>query len=274
MEPARFTESRRVIQNGAPDRAQPPTASTAGRNNEFGQPIGPELAGWKPPPTPHRATLKGQFCQLEPLSADAHGRSLFDAFAADAHGRNWTYMPYGPFNDYADFRRWLDGACAADDPLFFAIADAASGTAAGVASYLNIDTANGSIEVGHIHYSEALKQTRAATEAMYLLMKQAFDLGYRRYEWKCDALNRPSRAAARRLGFRFEGLFRNAVVYNGRSRDSAWHSIIDSEWPRLDAAFRTWLDKDNFAADGHQRRSLSALTAPHATAIVTVVGSR
>ena len=273
MEPVRYTEVSGVPRNRKPAETRSPVAGGAGRSNEFGQPIGPELAGWKPPPAPRRSILHGRFCQLEPLREEAHGQSLFGSFAADARGTNWTYMPYGPFTAYADFRRWLDWACAAAGPLFFAIVDTATGTAAGVASYLNIDTANGSIEVGHIHYSEQLKRTRAATEAMYLLMKQAFDLGYRRYEWKCDALNRPSRAAARRLGFRFEGLFRNAVVYNGRSRDSAWHSIVDSEWPRLDAAFRTWLDAANFTGEGRQRHSLSALTAPHSTDIVTAVGS-
>ena len=262
MEPERHAEGGNVLQ----------AHRAASRSNEFGQPIGMPLAGWQSPPTPHRSIRQGLYCQLEPLREEAHGRSLFDAFAADARGVNWTYMPYGPFTAYADFSRWLGWACAATDPLFFAIVDTASGRAAGFASYLNVDTANGSIEVGHIHYSEQLKRTRAATEAMYLMMKHAFDLGYRRYEWKCDALNRPSRAAARRLGFRFEGLFRNAVVYNGRTRDSAWHSIIDREWPRLDAAFRTWLAAANFAADGHQRQSLSTLTAPCATDIVAVVG--
>ena len=246
-------------------------AGTASRTNEFGQPIGIEVIGWKSPPAPRRSLLQGQFCQLEPLCEQTHGRSLFAAFAADARGVNWTYMPYGPFTAYADFSRWLGWACEETDPLFFAIVDSATGRAAGFASYLNIDTANGSIEVGHIHYSEELKRTRAATEAMYLMMRQAFDLGYRRYEWKCDALNEPSRAAARRLGFRFEGLFRNAVVYNGRTRDTAWHSIIDSEWPRLDAAFRTWLAPENFTPDGGQRQSLSTITAPHSTDIVAVV---
>ena len=247
--------------------------STAVRTNEFGQPVGIEVIGWKSPPAPRRSLQKGQYCQLEPLCEEAHGHTLFEAFAADVRGANWTYMPYGPFTAYADFSRWLGWACAATDPLFFAIVDPASGTAAGFASYLNIDPAHGSIEVGHIHYSEQLKRTRTATESMYLMMKHAFDLGYRRYEWKCDALNRPSRAAARRLGFRFEGLFRNAVVYNGRTRDSAWHSIIDREWPRLDAAFRTWLTSANFTADGRQQQSLSTLTAPHSTNIVAVVGS-
>ena len=247
-------------------------AGEAARTNEFGQPIGLAVTGWTSPPVPRHGDLNGRYCQLQPLCGEAHGRPLFDTFAADACGVNWTYMPYGPFTAYADFSRWLGWACAATDPLFFAIVDTGSGRAAGFASYLNIDTANGSIEVGHIHYSEQLKRTRAATEALYLLLKHAFDLGYRRYEWKCDALNRPSRAAARRLGFRFEGLFRNAVVYKGRTRDSAWHAIVDSEWPRLDVAFRTWLAAANFTADGRQLQRLSTLTAPYSTDVVAVVG--
>ena len=272
MEPERHAEGCNVLQAHRSGEALARVAGTASRSNEFGQQIGMPVAGWKPPPAPHRSIRRGQYCQLEPLCEDAHGRSLFDAFATDARGVNWTYMPYGPFAAYADFSRWLGWACEATDPLFFAVVDAASGRAAGFASYLNIDTANGSIEVGHIHYAEELKRTRAATEAMYLLMKHAFDLGYRRYEWKCDALNRPSRAAARRLGFRFEGLFRNAVVYDERTRDTAWHSIVDREWPRLEGAFRTWLAAANFTADGHQRQSLSTLTAPSSTDIVSVVG--
>ena len=272
MEPERYFERSGVVRHRGPVEAYSRVAGTAVRTNEFGQPVGIELSGWKSPPAPRRSLLQGQFCQVEPLCEQTHGRSLFAAFAADARGVNWTYLSYGPFTAYADFSRWLAWACAATDPLFFAIVDSANGRAAGFAAYLNVDTANGSIEVGHIHYSEELKRTRAATEAMYLLMRQAFDLGYRRYEWKCDALNRPSRAAARRLGFRFEGLFRNAVVYNGRTRDSSWHSIIDSEWPRLDAAFRTWLAPENFTTDGRQRQSLSTITAPHSTDIVAVVG--
>jgi len=272
MEPERHADGCNVLQAHRSGEALARVAGTALRSNEFGQPIGLDLTGWKSPPAPLPHELNGRYCQLQPLCEAAHGRSLFAAFAADVRGVNWTYMPYGPFAAYADFSSWLGWACEATDPLFFAIVDTGSGRAAGFASYLNIDAANGTIEVGHIHYSEELKRTRAATEAMYLLMKHAFDLGYRRYEWKCDALNRPSRAAGRRLGFRFEGLFRNAVVYNGRTRDSAWHSIIDSEWPRLESAFHTWLAAANFTVDGHQRQSLSTLTAPYSTAIVAVVG--
>ena len=272
MERERYAGQSASVQQRGPRGARPRVAGTAPRTNEFGQPIGLDLTGWKSPPAPRPRDLNGQYCQLQPLREEAHGRTLFDAFAADARGVDWTYMPYGPFTAYADFSRWLGWARAQADPQFFAIVDSATSRATGFAAYLNVDTANGSIEVGHIHYSEQLKRTRAATEAMYVMMRQAFDLGYRRYEWKCDALNRPSRTAARRLGFRFEGLFRNAVVYNGRTRDSVWHSIIDREWPHLNAAFRTWLSAANFTADGLQRQSLSTLTAPYSTDIVAVVG--
>ena len=148
------------------------------------------------------------------------------------------------------------------DPLFHAIVPAGSGRAEGVASYLRIAPEAGSIEVGHINFSPRLMRTPAATEAMYLMMKRAFDLGYRRYEWKCDALNAPSRAAARRLGLSYEGIFRQATVYKGRNRDTAWYAAIDSEWPALKAAFETWLDPANFDAEGRQRESLRALTRP------------
>ena len=148
-----------------------------------------------------------------------------------------------------------------DDPLFFAIVDAPSQTALGVASLMRIDPANGAIEVGHLAYSPRLQRTPAATEAMFLLMQYAFELGYRRYEWKCDTLNAPSRAAAQRLGFSFEGVFRQAVIYKERSRDTAWHSIIDAEWPALRAAFTQWLAPSNFDAAGRQLTRLSDLTA-------------
>lgn len=158
------------------------------------------------------------------------------------------------------YRSWLEAKQQSDDPLFFAIVDAATSLAVGVASYLRIDPANGAIEVGHLQFSPLLQRTGAATEAMYLMMKQVFELGYRRYERKCDALNADSRRAAGRLGFTFEGIFRQAVVYKSRSRDTAWYSIVDAEWPRLDAAYRRWLDTGNFDANGRQR---SSLAIPH-----------
>lgn len=229
--------------------------------NELGQPIGPPVPGWTVPPRPSHTVMAGRHCRLEPLDAAQHAAALHAANSLDREGRMWTYLHYGPFASLVEYRAWLDAREASEDPLFFAIVDRASGLAAGLASYLRIEPSNGSIEVGHLQFSPRLQRTTAATEAMYSMMKQVFELGYRRYEWKCDSLNAPSRRAAERLGFTFEGLFRQAVVYKGRSRDTAWYSIIDSEWPRLDAAFQRWLDPGNFDAEGRPRASLSSLRA-------------
>lgn len=228
--------------------------------NSLGQPIGEPVAGWTPPPPPPREPIAGRYCRLEPLDAARHAEDLHRANLADASGGLWTYMPYGPFATLSDYLAWMRPMCECADPLFFAVVEPGGGRAAGVASYLRIDPPNGSIEVGHILYSPALQRTRAATEAMYLMMRRVFELGYRRYEWKCDGLNAPSRAAAARLGFVFEGVFRQAVVYKGRNRDTAWYSVIDAEWPRLRAAYERWLDPSNFDADGRQRASLASLT--------------
>jgi RimJ/RimL family protein N-acetyltransferase len=168
----------------------------------------------------------------------------------------WTYLFSGPFGTAQEFAAWLAAREDSLDPLFFAIVDGPTGHATGLASYLRIETMHGVVEVGHLAFSPLLQRTRAATEAMYLMMKHAFELGYRRYEWKCDALNEASRRAAERLGFRFEGIFRQAVVYKGRNRDTAWYSIVDSEWPARRAAFEAWLDPANFDADGRQLRRL------------------
>ncbi|MGD9905538.1 MAG: GNAT family N-acetyltransferase [Vicinamibacterales bacterium] len=227
------------------------------RVNELGQPIGPALDGWQPPPRPARRVHDGQWTRLEPLDPDAHGRALFDANALDTDGRNWTYLPIGPFAAFADYDAWLRRVAAADDPLFFTVVDRAGNRPIGVASYLRIDPPAGSIEVGHINFSPLAQRTRCATEAMYLMMREAFALGYRRYEWKCDALNAPSRAAADRLGFTYEGLFRQATIYKQRSRDTAWYSIIDGEFPALDRAFAAWTAPENFDRDGRQRRRLA-----------------
>lgn len=229
--------------------------------NALGQPIGAAVPAFVPPPPPPREPMSGRHCRLEPLDASRHAEELHRANGEDATGGLWTYMPYGPFATLAEYQAWMRPMCAREDPLLFAVVDAESGRAAGVASYLRIDPPNGSIEVGHILYAPALQRTRAATEAMFLMMRRVFELGYRRYEWKCDALNAPSRAAAERLGFRFEGVFRQAVVYKGRNRDTAWYSVIDSEWPRLRQAYERWLDPVNFDAAGRQRASLSSLTA-------------
>lgn len=228
--------------------------------NHLGQPIGRPLPDWKPPEPPARAPMEGRYCRLEPLDPRRHAPSLHLANSTDAEGRMWTYLPYGPFDGLENFRAWTEEMSRRIDPLFFAIVDRANGQAVGLASYLRIDPAAGSIEVGHVVYSPLLQRTPAGTEAMFLMMEQAFKLGYRRYEWKCDALNSPSRAAALRFGFSFEGIFRQATVVKGRNRDTSWHSIIDCEWPSLRNGFERWLDPANFDGHGRQRERLSLLS--------------
>jgi RimJ/RimL family protein N-acetyltransferase len=229
------------------------------RVNSFGQPIGPELPGWHPPPLPARTVLEGRFCRVEPLDAVLHARQLHDANSLDSNGRMWTYLFSGPFASFDEYRAWLEPRPASEDPLFFAFVDLQRSQAVGTGAYLRIDAANGVMEVGHLAFSPLMQRTPVATEAMYLMMRNAFELGYRRYEWKCDALNAASRRAAERLGFSFEGIFRQAIVYKGRNRDTAWYSIIDREWPALHVAFRAWLDPANIGRDGRQRQRLQAL---------------
>jgi RimJ/RimL family protein N-acetyltransferase len=201
--------------------------------------------------------MAGRYCRIERLAASTHADALFDANARDVEGRMWTYLPYGPFASAAEYRLWVESVQDKTDPMFFAIV--ARGEAVGVASYLRTDLENGSIEVGHLAYSPGLQRSTAATEAMYLMMRHVFDdLGYRRYEWKCDSLNAPSRRAAERLGFTYEGTFRQALVRRGRNRDNAWFSIIDGEWPAVRDRFEMWLDPSNFDADGRQRRSIAS----------------
>ncbi|WP_374384660.1 GNAT family N-acetyltransferase [Dongia sp.] len=228
--------------------------------NELGQPIGFPVPQWTARPKPPRVPLEGRFVRIEMLDADAHAGQLHAANAADKEGRIWTYLPYGPYPDPAPYRGWVAQMAKSEDPLFHAIIDKAQGRAVGVASYLRIEVAVGVIEVGHINYAPVLQRTSAATEAMYLLMRRVFDeLGYRRYEWKCDALNAPSRAAAERLGFTFEGIFRQATLYKGRNRDTAWYAIIDEDWPRIRAAFEAWLAPENFDGNGRPRCRLSEM---------------
>src|SRR5262245_9111498 len=206
--------------------------------------------------------MVGRFCRVEPLDAPRHAAPLFAANTVDRDGRNWTYLPYGPFDTLDEYTKWVVSATAVDDPQFWAIVDLATDHPVGVASYLRIDPPAGSIEVGHINYSPLLQRRPAATEAMYLMMRTAFELGYRRYEWKCDSLNAASRAAAQRFGFSYEGIFRQARVNKERNRDTAWFAAIDAEWPALDRAFRQWLDPSNFDDSGSQRVPLGSLTAP------------
>jgi len=227
------------------------------RLNEFGLPIGDPVPDWTPRPRPAREALIGRYSRLEPLDADRHAASMHDAEALDAEGRNWTYLSRVRPTGVAGYRAWAVEAQKSEDPFFYAIVDPDSGDAVGLASYLRIDPANGVIEVGHLNFSPRLQRTRASTEAMYLMMRHAFDtLGYRRYEWKCDALNEPSRRAALRLGFTFEGVFRQAVVVHGRNRDSAWFAIIDKDWPAVRAEFERWLAPENFDGEGRQRSAL------------------
>ncbi len=230
-------------------------------------PVGEALPSWRPPRFPPREAMAGRFCRLEPMD-ERFAAELHAANALDVEGRNWTYLAYGPFATEDEYRRWLTATCLGPDPMFYAILDRTSDRAVGVAAYLRIDPANGSIEVGHIHYSPRLQRAPAATEAMYLMMQRAFALGYRRYEWKCDALNAASRAAAERLGFTFEGIFRQATVYKGRNRDTAWYAIVDGEWPAIERAFTRWLDPANFDEAGRQRIRLRTLIArPPATPV-------
>jgi RimJ/RimL family protein N-acetyltransferase len=230
--------------------------------NDLDQPVGFPLPGWKGVQRPPRTPMAGHYCRVEPIDPARHAADLYRANALAPDERNFTYLLSGPFETFDAYRQWMDASCLGDDPLFHAIVDLATGKAAGVASFMRIDPKNGVIEVGNINYSPLLQRKPAATEAMVLMMKRVFDLGYRRYEWKCDSLNAPSRAAAQRLGFSYEGIFRQAVVYKGRSRDTAWYAMIDREWPELDKAYQRWLDPSNFDARGQQRVRLSDLTGP------------
>lgn len=228
--------------------------------NALGQPISPPVTGWQPPPWPPRAPADGRVCRLEPLDAARHAADLFAAFAEDRDGRMWTYLSYGPFASAGEYAAWLTARASGDDPLFYAIVERASGRALGVAAYMRIFPDDGSIEIGSLAFSPRLQRTRMATEALALMIRRAFALGYRRCEWKCATLNTASRRAAERLGFAYEGTFRQATVLKGWSRDTAWFSITDGEWPALDAAYARWLDDANFDPAGSQRESLSDLT--------------
>ena len=225
------------------------------------QPIGP-LVTFSPPPLPGRVVLDGKWATLVPLHPTIHGDALWEQIGQTADQDRWIYMGSGPFANREDFDTFLKRMASANDPLMFAILDRSTGLAVGIAAYLRIDAANGGIEVGHLTFGSALQQTPAATEAMYLMARYALDeLGYRRYEWKCNGLNAPSRRAALRLGFTYEGTFRNHMVVKGRNRDTAWFSITREEWPRCRRALELCLDASNFDPDGRQRRPLAEVRA-------------
>lgn len=219
-----------------------------------------DLRDWAPRKTPGREPLEGPHVSVEPMVDERRFDELYDAYREDADGALWRWLPYGPFADRASFRRFAEGTYLRRDPLFHAIVPRETGRAAGVASLMRIDPTNGVVEIGHIGFSPQIKRTRAASEAFHLLMIRVFaELGYRRYEWKCNDRNEPSKRAALRLGFQPEGVFRQHMVTKGENRDTAWFSIIDGEWPLVDAAFKAWLDDGNFDADGRQRRGLAEI---------------
>lgn len=234
------------------------TTTEPGQHMDETRDIGSQVEGWVPPPRPNGAPLSGQFASLEPLTAEAHAAELFKVNStSDAI---WDFLPYGPFASASAYHRWVRETAAGEDPMFYAIRNLETGHWEGVASYLRIAPEAGSIEIGHINFSPALQRTRAATEAIFLMMGWAFEAGYRRFEWKCDARNLPSRRAAQRLGLSYEGVFRQAGVVKGRNRDTAWFAAIDSEWPALKEAFLAWLAPSNFETGGQQRERLGDLT--------------
>jgi len=212
-----------------------------------------------PAPLPQRQTLQGRFVRIEPLDPVVHADALYEGTHGDGRDELWRYLFEGPFPNRSSFDAHLHRQAASEDPLFFAIVDKASALAVGQAAYLRAEPVHKVIEVGHIIFTPELQRTVAATEAMFLMAQHVFDLGYRRYEWKCNALNAPSLRAARRLGFTFEGIFRQHMIVKGRNRDTAWFSMLDSEWPDRKASFERWLDPDNFDQHGHQRVSLTEL---------------
>jgi RimJ/RimL family protein N-acetyltransferase len=233
------------------------------RHNAYGQPVGPLLPGWTARPLPPRRAIEGRYCVLEPLDAARQADDLHAAYAQAPDGRDWTNLGVERPADLAGTRAHIERAARSADPMHFAVVDRQSGRAIGTLALMRIDPANGAIEVGSVNFSPLLKHTPMSTEAQHLLMKLAFDeLGYRRYEWKCDNFNEPSKRAAMRLGFQFEGVFRQAVVYKGRSRDTAWFSITDGEWPMLRAALERWLAPANFDAEGRQRMALDRFRLP------------
>lgn len=223
-----------------------------------------EALAWTPARPPERTVLAGSTVRLEPVDPARHAADLFAAShdAQDPH--LWDYMSVGPFADVDAFTAWLQTAAASTDPLFFSVVDQETSRPSGMVSYLRITPAHGVVEIGSIWFGPALQRTRQATETIYLLARHVFeDLGYRRLEWKCDALNARSRRAAERFGFSYEGLFRQHMVVKGRNRDTAWFAMLDGDWPLIGAAFAAWLAPENFDAAGRQRRSLSAIRAAH-----------
>lgn len=229
------------------------------QHNTFNQPIGDALPDFTVGKMPDVQCLNGRFCRLERLSVAKHAEDLWLVYNHETRPQNWTYLPpsFGPFAEKSAFIAFLTQTEAAQDPYCFSIIDLATEKALGTFSLMRIAPANRVVEVGAVIYSDALKRSRIATEAQFLLAQYVFEtLQYRRYEWKCDALNQPSRNAAERLGFTFEGIFRQAQVYHQRNRDTAWFSMLDSEWSARKQRFQAWLADENFNVDGSQKIAL------------------
>jgi RimJ/RimL family protein N-acetyltransferase len=221
-----------------------------------------DLKNWQARPRPAREPLEGRYIRLEPLSAAMHGDGLYEASSVADAGDRFRWLPDYPPESRAAFQPWLDKAEASEDPLFFTVIDKASGKIAGRQTLMRIDAANGVIEIGNIYWGPLVSRKPAATEAHFLFMQYAFDtLGYRRWEWKCNNRNEPSKRAAERFGFSFEGVFRQHLIVKGENRDTAWYSIIDSEWPILKRAYQEWLDPANFDGNGNQKRRLEEIRA-------------
>lgn len=228
--------------------------------NQFNQTIGYPVKNWRHKAKPSKSKMIGAYCQLELLDVTKHAKRLFHSLSIENDGSSWTYLPYGPFSNYEDFILWLEKTMKLSDTILYTILDKHD-LPIGIAGYLRVNPEHGVIEIGHLHFSKLLQKSTAATESIFLMMSYVFDeLKYRRYEWKCDSLNQPSRNAAERFGFKFEGIFRQCNVFKERNRDTAWFSILDSEWPTIKSKFTTWLHPNNFDEKGNQKLSLNEVT--------------
>lgn len=230
------------------------------QKNQFGQILGNLIENWIPCQKPTPAIIQGKYCLLEPIEIDKHAVKLFDVLAIDNQGESWTYLPYGPFDTFNEFKNWLIKTMSDNNVLLYAVLNKKTYGPIGISGYLRMDPEHGVIEIGHLHFSKLLKQTSLATEVIYLMLQHAFDkYGYRRCEWKCNDLNGPSRQAAKRFGFTFEGIFRQNYIFKNRNRNTAWFSIIDNEWPLLKIKFEKWLDPNNFDISGQQILKLAEI---------------